>query len=198
MEVRNQQIALSPLCAEIDLHTCRQKNAQDLKIGVDIDSSNFGVDIDVSAFVIFKKDEQMENQLAFYNCKELFEGGVEVVFDWTGGNSHDHIVYVRADKIPDSMERIVLVATIYNPVPKKHNAIRYFDKSAVFSLEIFDEPTNELLTAATYTNVAHRKNNLVLADLRRTVDGWLFVPIGIAKSTWLEGLCRKFKLLVNK
>jgi tellurium resistance protein TerD len=155
-------------------------------------ASNFGYDLDASAFLL-GAGNQIPNErfFVFYGNQESMDGAVKSSGDdQTGGNSDgdDETLEVDLERLDPRIDQIVFTVSIYDAEARRQN----FGQVRNSFIRIYDAVTNAELCKYELDEDFSVETALEFGRLYKRNGAWKFEALGISANGGLQGLVRKY------
>ena len=189
----NQADPFSTVNLEKDMFFNLEKSEPTLRkahVGLQWDAGD-DFDLDLSVFALHQngKIQQMDDFLYF--DKSVSAPGLQKSGDnRTGeGDGDDEWLDVTFDRVKPTVDRIVLVATIYKAHEKRQN----FGLVRSAMVHIDNADTGRTLTQFRLTDDYSTDTTILFGELVRATDGWTFHAIGEGSNQDLQFYLDKYK-----
>lgn len=148
-------------------------------------------DLDASAFLLADGEKvRSSNDFVYYGNKQHSSGSVASMGDnLTGdGDGDDEQIKVDLSKVPEYVQEIVFVVTIYDAESKLQN-FGMVDRAFI---RIVDEEKNEELAKFDLSEDYSTETAMIMGKLYRHNGEWKFAAVGSGFIGGLEMLCNKY------
>lgn len=147
------------------------------------------LDLDASAFLLNKNGKSGSDDFVFYNHKKHKSGAIWCGDDNKVGGGDGESIDVCLDRVPDYVEKIVFVVSIYRYKSRKQN----FGMISDASIEVFDVDNNDELIASYKLNKEFVDDTLcIIGELTYDGDVWEFKALGEGLKGGLLEACERF------
>lgn len=164
-------------------------------LGWDINQTDSGADFDLDASVfMLGTDEKLisDNHLIFYNNLKSpdADNSVEHMGDnLTGaGEGDDEVVIVNLKKIPNDVNKLVFVVTIYEPDQRKQN----FGQVENAFVRLVDVKTKEEILRYDLTEDYSVETALIMAELYKKDGQWRMSAVGSGYEGGLQAILNRY------
>lgn len=172
-------------------------NLKKLRVGLGWDTNKYSggatFDLDASAFLLNAsgKCARKEDFIYFNNLKGRDEGVVHTGDNLTGeGEGDDESLIIDFAKVPADIERIAIVATIYQAIDKKQN----FGQVSNAFIRCVDDATGVELMRYDLGEDYSTETGLLFAEIYKNNGEWKFSAVGSGYKEGLEGFTKQYGL----
>ncbi len=160
-------------------------------LGWDVSDTQPPFDLDVSVFLLAENGRvRGDHDLVFYNQTASACGSVMHSGDNRTGHAEgeDEVVLVDLQKLPADVQRIVFAVTIHEAAARNH----HFGQVKNAFIRAVDLSNQTEILRYTLDAQFADQNALLIGELARQGDSWVFHALGEASSDELLGLTRRF------
>ena len=161
--------------------------SNDIILGLEWESKNIQVDVDISMFLVNKNGITEEANFVFYGNKTSTDKSVNLEEDMNKGlkDSYNQVVAINLSKVDENIEKIAITATIYN----ENQNFRDITNGII---NIIDPVDIRNIVAFNFSNNSENQNAIVIAEMYKHNDKWKFSAVGKGFFGGLEALCKNF------
>lgn len=154
-------------------------------------SGGYDFDLDATAFLLKGDNKVSSNQdFVYYGNLRHSSGSVEHMGDnLTGGNEgDDEQIQVDLNRVPDTIERIAVVVTIYDAEKRKQN----FGQVSNAYIRILDRASGSELLRYDLGEDFSIEASVVVGEIYRYKGEWKFNAVGSGFKGGLKSLCQNY------
>ncbi len=155
----------------------------------DIPADNY--DLDACAFLLDRSGKLPRDEFfVFYNnLRSPADAVVLKADDIDGGDGE--VMLINLEKVPEEVERILFLVTIYNAEERMQS----FDNVADASISIYDRTDGKLILRSPLGNVAPGSTAVEFGEIIRNVPGdWAFHPLAKGSRAVLADFVAKYSV----
>ena len=164
-------------------------------LGWDVKAGN-GADFDLDAVALCLTNDKLvdKSDMVFYGNLAHSSGAIKHSGDnLTGvGEGVDEAINIDLSKVPDSINKIVFVVSIYQANARRQN----FGQVSNSYVRVIDEDTNQELLNYELGEDFSIETAIVVCEIYRHNGEWKFSAVGSGFEGGLEALCRSYGLNV--
>jgi len=148
-------------------------------------------DLDASLFMINLAGKvRTDEDFIFYNqrdstCKSIHHTGDNKTGD---GDGDDETIHVFLDKVPETIEKLIVCVTIHDAEKKKQN----FGQVENAFIRIVSKDTNEEIAKFDLSEDASVETAMIFGEIYRSYGDWKFRAVGQGYAGGLGPLARSF------
>lgn len=151
------------------------------------------IEIDISAFILNSEGKtDSDNEFVFYNNANWGKGAIEL--DSKGLTEDKAKFSFDLDKIPQTVSKIALTATIYEFQKRNHN----FGQISKIYLKGIDKTSNSVVFNFPIEDILTVETGLILCEIYRYNNQWKFNGVASGYKGGLDSLCKEFGVQVNE
>lgn len=175
--------------------TKNHPSLQKVLIGLSWDANRYDgeadFDLDLSAFLCGANGKcTSDSDFVFYGQLQHPSGAVCHSGDNRTGDADgdDEVMSVDLSKIPADCQSIVFVTTIYDAVVREQD----FGLVNNACIHVVDQMTNEEIALFDLSNAYANETAVLICELYRSNNGWIFHAIGDSRSCGLAAFCAQY------
>lgn len=161
--------------------------------GWDVKANGPSMDLDLAAFCLNAGGQtESKDDFIYFSHLETTDGSLKHTGDnLTGkGDGDDEVIGIDLSKVRAAIQKIVLVAVIYN-AKSKGQSLKDLDNAFI---RIVNQVDNAELCKLTITDTDNTHDTFVLGELVRNGADWDFKAIGTTQSGELNALVGQYGL----